>query len=291
MRALRTTVGVLLALLFAVVAPVAVVASWVGSQVDDTDAYVETVGPLAEDEAVQREVGEQLTSTLLSSAGLQGVDLPTPVEEVLSGAVTEVLDGDDFRATWESANRDAHEQLVAVLRGERTAADGDVVVSLADLYNQAAALARAQGIDVADQPEGSLQFRTAPPDRLEDVQGAYQGLVGASTWLPVLAVVLLVLAVAVPAGRARLGVALTAVVGSAITCAVLLAAVAAGGDVAALQVRSEDRALASAIIDALLGGLSFRAWVVLGASVLAALALVVALAVTGRGRARRTAPA
>lgn len=293
MRGLRIALGVLLAIAFALVTPLAIVASWTSAQVDDTDAYVETVGALADDDVVQREVGEQLTSSLLASAGGQGVEVPAQAEQLVEDAVADVLDSSEFRTTWSSANRTAHEQLVAVLRGDATAADGDIVVSLADLYNQAAALVRAQGVEVADRPDGSMRFRMAPPDRLEDAQDGYQALVDAGTWLPVVAVVLLVLAVLVPPGRSRIGVGIVAAMGAGVTSAVLLFAVAAGGEVAATQVAAEDRDLASAVIDVVLDSLETRAWIVIGVAAVAVVLLVLVPLVVDAAtrRRRRGAPA
>ncbi len=283
MRGFRTAIGVLLALAFAVTAPLALAASWAKTQVDDTDAYVASVADLADDPVVRREVGDQLTRVL--TAQLQVGEVPG-ASDVIGTVVDDVLGSDDFPAVWEEANRTAHEQIVAILRGDVSAADGDVEISLADLYNLAAEQLRSKGLPVADRPEGSLTFRTAPPQRLEDAQGAYQGLVAAGTWLPIVAVVLLVGAVAVPAGRSRLGALLVAAVGTVVTTALLLVAVAAGSEIAGLQVRGEDRALASAVIDALLGSLRWRAWVVIGISLLAAVGAIVALVVTGRSARR-----
>lgn len=283
-RGLRTAIGVLLALAFAVTAPLAVAASWAKTQVDDTDAYVANVGELSDDPVVRREVGEQLTRVL--TAQLQVGEVPG-ASDVIGAVVDQVLDSDDFPTVWEEANRTAHEQIVAILRGDATAADGDVEISLADLYNLAAERMRAEGLPVADRPEGSLTFRTAPPQRLEDAQGAYQGLVAAGTWLPVLALVLLVGAIAVPAGRSRLTALLVGALGTIITTGLLLVAVAAGSEIAGLQVRGEDRALATAVIDALLDSLRDRAWIVIVVALLAFVGSIVALVVTGRAARRR----
>lgn len=286
MRGARTAIGVLLALAFCVTAPLAIVASWAKTQVDDTDAYVETVGEVATDPVVQREVGEQLTAAL--TARIEGGDAPA-VQGVVGDAVDEVLGSDDFVTTWEAANRSAHEQLVAILRGDATAADGNVEISLADLYNLAAERLRAENVPVADRPEGSLTFRTAPPERLEDAQGGYQSLVDAGTWLPILALVLLVAAIAIPAGRSRLKVLIVAAVGTIITTGILLVAVAAGSEIAELQVRGEDRALASAVIGALLDGLRGRAWTVIVVAVVGLVGAIVGLVVLAR--TARRAPA
>lgn len=283
MRRLRITVGVLCAVLFAVLTPLALTASWADSRIDDPEGYVDTVGDVVDEPEVRAEVASRLEEALASALG-EGVPNAGPI---IDAAVDDVLGSDEFASGWREANREAHQQIVAILRGDATAADGDVVVSLAGLYNAAADILRQEGINLAERPEGALQFRTAPPQRLQDAQSGYQALVGAGVWLPVVTIVLLVVGLALAPGRTRFTVGVVAAVGAVITSAILLAALAAGAEVAELQVQREDRDLAGAVIRVLLDSLAFRAWVVIGVGVVAAIALVVASLLVGR---RRPAP-
>lgn len=280
MRGLRITVGVLLALTFALLLPIALTSWWAENRIDDADGYVEVVSGVIDDPAVRAEVDERLTEELVQALGSEFPDAP----QIAGAAVDEVLDSDGFAEGWTAANREAHEQIVAILRGDATAADGDVTVSLAGLYNAAADVLASEGVTLAERPEGSLQFRTAPPQRLEDAQSGYQALVGAGTWLPVVTLVLLVAAVAIPPGRSRIKVALIAAIGGVVTSGILLAALAAGGEVAALQVQAEDRDLAEAVLDVLLGSLSSLAWTAIVIGLIAAVLLIAVPLVVDRRR-------
>ncbi|MDT9593283.1 hypothetical protein RDV89_09410 [Nocardioides zeae] len=288
MGAVRTGLGVLLALAFAVLAPAALTASWASSQVDDTDAYVENVAQLADDPLVVDEVTTRLTSALDSTVANQlGAEASAVASPSVATAVRDVVGSEQFDTAWREANRVAHEQLVRVLRGDATTADGDLAIDLTELYNAAAALLRDDGIEVADRPDGGLTFRTAPPDRLDDAQEAYQAVVAGGAWLPVAALVVLALAVLVAPGRARIVVGLVAAVGTVVTTGLLLAGVSAGQEIAELQVAAADRDLAAAVLGALLGELRNRAWWVLGIAAVAAVALVVVPLVVGALGRRR----
>ncbi|MDF9715177.1 hypothetical protein INN71_06535 [Nocardioides sp. ChNu-153] len=284
MRGLRTTLGTMVALVFALVLPLALVASWADTEVDDTDAYVENVSDVARDEVVRAEVVDRLGTAVTAAVEgrLGGVELPAAVQEVVDATVEDVLDSDELVAAWEEANRSAHEQFLAIMDGR---GDGESFeVSLRPLLDAALEELGARGVPTGAVPEGAMTFRVASGERLADVRDGYTSVVGAGTLLPVLAVVLLVVALALPAGRSRLGVGLVAAIGAAITSGALLAVLGVGADVAELQVDPADRDLASAVLEVLLAGLRTRALTALVVAVVVAVLLVVALAVVRRRR-------
>src|SRR5262245_56970478 len=61
----RTPVVVVCLLLVALLAPLAIVATWAHDQVGDTDRYVETVAPLAHDPAVQAAISTKISDAIL----------------------------------------------------------------------------------------------------------------------------------------------------------------------------------------------------------------------------------
>ncbi|WP_423464904.1 GAP family protein [Promicromonospora sp. MS192] len=140
----RSTAAVVLIVLGALLAPVGVVAAWAERTLTDTDRYVATVAPLAEDPAVRSAVSARMTSALMEQIDVgalldgvaEGLDeqglaprvagalpmLEAPltggVESFVRDAADRVVASDQFRDAWTQANRVAHQQLVAVMRGE-----------------------------------------------------------------------------------------------------------------------------------------------------------------------------
>src|SRR3954471_22278385 len=158
-RARGITAAVLVGL-FIVLVPLTTTIAWVHRTVMDTDTYVSTVAPLSDDPAVIAAASRQITNQLY-----QALDVPTKVADVLPAnakllavpiangardyvqqAVTRVLQSSAFQELWARANRFAHTQLVAVLRGDTTvlkATGGQIALNLVPLLE--AALQNMQG--------------------------------------------------------------------------------------------------------------------------------------------------
>ncbi|MFL6241175.1 MAG: hypothetical protein ACJ735_16965 [Actinomycetes bacterium] len=149
----RFTVGLLVAV-FALLVPVTFLTTWVHRTVLNTDAYVNTVAPIAKDKAVTAAVSRQVTDQLFTALNPQAVvaDALPPKAAFLAGpiangahgyvqnAVDRVLQSQQFQTLWVEANRTSHAQLVAVLRGHTSAVrttNGQVVLDLVPLLNQA----------------------------------------------------------------------------------------------------------------------------------------------------------
>src|SRR3954451_15307203 len=69
----RSVVVVVAVALLAVVAPLSVVATWAHDQVSDTDRYVATVAPLADDPAVQKAVSERITDEIVARIDVRAI--------------------------------------------------------------------------------------------------------------------------------------------------------------------------------------------------------------------------
>src|SRR4029079_15907866 len=132
---------------------------------EDTDRYLETVGPLAEDPAIQAAIVERVgeivfgyldldAATKRVTDALAAQDLPPRVEEPLraaagpladsihsfiEGKLTDFVASDAFAQAWVEANRSAHDQLGAALTGDGSDTvaieDGRVTVQLATVVN------------------------------------------------------------------------------------------------------------------------------------------------------------
>src|SRR3954451_21805145 len=69
----RTLSAVFLITLSCLLAPLSVTAVWASRQVSDTDRYVETVAPLADDPAVQRAVSDAVAREIFQQIDLRGL--------------------------------------------------------------------------------------------------------------------------------------------------------------------------------------------------------------------------
>ena len=150
----RRVLTAVFVVLFAVLVPVTITATWAHRTVLNTSAYVDTVAPIAADPAVTAAVSRELTDQLYTALDPQQViagALP-PRAAFLAGpiangakdnvrqAVNQVLNSKQFQQLWVGANRFAHARLVAVLRGDPKVLQttgGMVVLNLVPLLNEA----------------------------------------------------------------------------------------------------------------------------------------------------------
>src|SRR3954453_3580236 len=110
----RRSIAGLLVVLFAVLLPITLAATWTHRTVLDTDTYVSTLAPIADDPAVTAAVARDLTNQLYAALDPEAVianALP-PKAAFLAGpiangargqvqdAVTRVLDSDQFQQIW-----------------------------------------------------------------------------------------------------------------------------------------------------------------------------------------------
>jgi hypothetical protein len=156
---LRRIFTPILVVLAVIVFTVSVPAVWSARTVLNTDRYVATVGPLADDPAVQQAIATRLTDEVFAALNVQEVISDTlaaigeratllagPLTNALHGFVQEqvlkVVQSDAFETFWVDANRFVHTQVLAVLRGESetvSLAEGKVLLNLVPLVNLALA--------------------------------------------------------------------------------------------------------------------------------------------------------
>jgi hypothetical protein len=151
---------------------------WVHSVLLDTDTWVATVGPLADDEQITDAVGDRLTTELFSVldveqrvAGVlpeQAAILATPLSSTLEGfvgdAVDDVLASDTFAEYWREVNRIVHQYAVAFIRGDTeviNAQDGVVTLNLLPLITRAIA-------KIEERAPGFVTSRVDLPDITAD---------------------------------------------------------------------------------------------------------------------------
>jgi TRAP-type C4-dicarboxylate transport system permease small subunit len=156
---LRRVLAPILVALAVLVFTITVPAAWGERTVLNTDRYVATIEPLADDPAVQRSIATRLTdavfaalnvqeviSNALSAIGERATLLSAPLTNAIHGFVEDqvlkVVQSDAFKTFWVEANRFVHTQVLAVLKGASdtvSVVDGKVLLNLVPLVNLALA--------------------------------------------------------------------------------------------------------------------------------------------------------
>jgi hypothetical protein len=231
----RTIVATLLIVLGCVLAPLGGVAVWARNQVTNTDRYVATVAPLAEDPAIQRAITDQITAQVFTYIDVQG--LTTQAVEVLTERgslppqlasqlqalagpiangiqsfvrtqVARVVQSQAFQDAWVQANRLAHQELVAALTGEGggavTVQDDTVSINLAAFIQTVKQQLVAQGFSLAARiPQVDVSFTVFQSQDIVRARNAFNLLNTLGVWLPVIALILLAIGVYVAKDHRR----------------------------------------------------------------------------------------
>jgi hypothetical protein len=241
----RTIVATLLIVLACLLAPLSVVAVWARNQVTNTDRYVATVAPLAEDPAIQNAIADQITAQVFTYIDVRGLTnevvdalatrglpprladqlqaLTVPIASGVEGftrtQVGKVVQSQAFADAWVQANRVAHDELVKALTGEGggaiTVEDNRVSVNMAPFIQTVKQQLTAAGFTLAARiPEVNASFTLFQSDSITRARSAFNLLNTLGVWLPVIVLILIVLGVYVAGDHRRalvgagLGVAL-----------------------------------------------------------------------------------
>ena len=256
--------GGLLATLACLLLPLAVLSTWTATVVGDTESYVDTVAPLADDPVVQKAAADRMVDEVDRQVPL-GLAKPTARQAALV-----VVEGPQFPPVWRSANRAAHKELLRILEDDR--AEGDVNIQLGDLV---APMAESIGQGQLATVVSGLNptFTVASSENIEQARAAYKVLEALGAWLPLVWLVLVALALLVARRRRRTGALLG--IGSAITLALLLPFLALVEDEVVKSVPVRDQDLARAVWDVVTEDLRNGVALGIGVSLLAALVFMI----------------
>jgi len=154
---------------------------WAHRTLLDTGTFVGTVGPVFQDPAVASAVAARATDELFTELNLQtrlrdalppkvsfaAVPITNATKGYVAGKLTNVLSSPRFQAVWTAALTATHKQLVAVLRGQNTAAvssSGDyIVLNTVPLINQALGQVSGLASDLAGKPVTLPTITSADP--------------------------------------------------------------------------------------------------------------------------------
>jgi len=212
-----------------------------------TDRYVRTVAPLAADPAIQQAIADQITTQIFTYLDVQGLTNQTvdalaarglrpqvadqlrgfagPLESGIQGfvrtEVDKIVQSQAFADAWVQANRVAHQALVKALTGEGgeaiTVENDTVSLNLAPFIATVKARLVEGGFGLAARiPEVNASFVLFDVKNLTRARSAFNLLNTLGIWLPIMAIVLLGVGVAVAKDHRR------ALVGAAVGVAVAM---------------------------------------------------------------------
>ncbi|MFD8210005.1 hypothetical protein ACFV2S_26830 [Streptomyces sp. NPDC059695] len=240
----RSFFAALLIVIGCVLVPLGIVASWTSSIVGDTDRYVQTVAPLADDPDVQAAVATRVTNAVMEhidlpsllegvapdqrplaakALGKLGGSLESAVKSFVHERAQDVVASSAFETIWTDANRAIHTSLDRALTGSDEGAvkieTNTVTIDLAPVIDRVKQRLVESGLDVAAKiPEIHTNFTVVKSDDIGKVKTGFALLQALGVWLPVIAVLLVVGGVLLAVHRRRtlvaaaLGVAFAAIV-------------------------------------------------------------------------------
>jgi len=279
-RRVRTTFGTILVLLGCLLAAPAVAAYALVGEVTDQQRYLDAVEPLADDPAIQSSVAAQIDAAL-------GDKVPDSAQPLVDRSVDAFVKSEDFRQLWVSVNKEAHPEVLAMLRGEESGSlsvQGDaIVLDLGDVAAQLRERMAAENVPFADQiPQVDASVELISRPALRQLVPAFDLLETLSVVLPIVSLILLVGGVLIAAKRGR------ALVVGGIGLVVMMLLLVLFAFLARSQVtaRSPRPELAGSFYDALTSQVLTIAWIVCAVGGVA----VIVGGIVAAAQSKRSAP-
>ena len=234
----RKIVAGVLAVLAIIAVVAAVEALWVKTTLENEDQFVSTFEPLPMDDAGAAALSAQsadgvvetqavqghVTSLLPSELSFVAAPVTESITEILANGANTLIQSDAVTEVWSSTLRVTHIAVSAVLTGNDRALEaenGVVAVNLDAIASEVVARVEAAGVDL---PEGSVELGTVviyESDQLGAAQEVAQAISTIGWVLPVIALVLIALAVFASSDRRRMAMILA--FGSAVALLLSLA--------------------------------------------------------------------
>lgn len=219
----RRIVAATLLVIGVILVPLSMSAIWVRATLLDTDQYVATVGPLADNSDIQQGVADRVTTALFADGQVQQkVSEVLPARaDILAAPITgglqtftntaalKLVQSDRFQTLWENVNRRAHTAVVAVLTGDTSRVstkDGTVSINIEEIFTNVKKRLDARGISLFDSVELPTKYQSVvlfQSKELEQVQGLVDLLQKIAWVLPAIALLCFAGAIALSSNRRR----------------------------------------------------------------------------------------
>jgi LPXTG-motif cell wall-anchored protein len=224
-RSVGSAVLIILGVLCLVLSPVAI---WGRNLILNTDRYVETVTPLADDPGVQNAViaaVDRQVQANLDVKSLVADVLPPRAAQALGGALqgavnslvnnitTNFVRSDNFHNLWVTVNKVGHQQITYLLTGKappnsglKLNNEGVVTLDLSVVVNAVKQQLVDRGLTIASKvPAVGATIEIANAKGLVQARKAVRGLNTLANWLPWLGLVLVAGGIAAARRRRRAG--------------------------------------------------------------------------------------
>jgi hypothetical protein len=239
-----------LVVLAAILIPVSVLSVWAINTVTNTDKYVETMAPLARNPAIVDGLATRATDALFSTHVVQNKvtkALPKSAKPLVAPIVTEVhsyvynlalkvFSSPQFGKLWDLLNRHSHAAVVNILTGKQTPLQkklekgGQVAINLSPALNTLIDDANAHGVTLFNPIKAvsteSVSFTVVSKQQVSKYSGLFNLVVKGKWIVPVIALVLAILAVALAMERRKTLVRLA--IGVTLMTLLLLGALSTG---------------------------------------------------------------
>ncbi|MGW7272334.1 hypothetical protein ACWGH5_17615 [Streptomyces sp. NPDC054864] len=264
----RRPLSAVLLVIAVLLVPLGALSTWAKYEIEDADAYVATMAPLASDPDVRDAVAGAVTDSVMKEIDvgpLQGT-----VESFVRDAVRSFTGTKAFKMAWDAANRAAHDAVQEALSDRSDG--GAVTIDLAPITEQVKRQLGADGVPFADRiPVTHTEVTLMESSDLGPFGKGFHMLQVAGLWLPVAAVILAVAGIFLAVHRRR--AVIRTALGAALAGAVLAVAVMVGRGLTLDDLPKDvSRPAAEAVYDALTLTLSVAGWVILGVGLVVALA-------------------
>lgn len=216
----RSAAAGVLITLACVLAPLSVASVWASTVLSDTDQYVETVAPIADDPGVQAAIADEVTVAIMDNLDIDALtqealgvlaeqdNMPPRVADALPALAVPLSQGIEsfthsqaerllaspaFETVWDEVNRVAHTQVVTLLEGNEggavSAQDDTITLNLGPIIEQVKERLVAQGFELADRiPAIDRSFVLVESEAITRAQRVYVVLNALGAWLPFIAV-------------------------------------------------------------------------------------------------------
>ena len=290
----KVTSVVLLVIGFILI-PLSAVAIWSHNQLTNTDRYVETVSPLADNEDIQEAVAARVVNALFEQvdpaqrienalpdrAAFLGQPIATAMKSYATDVTEDLLASDRFQTLWDNINRRAHNQLVALLtddldkaKGSVAVKDGKVTLDLGNVIEQVQGKLVAAGLTFLDGVSVPPVKRSISIINTEGLAEArsYLSILDTLAWvLPVVGILALIGSALVVQTRRRAAIRAALVLVAACAFTLVLLAIGRTLYLDAADSPGVNKGAASAVFDILVRNLRY------GLITLAVIGIIIAI--------------
>jgi hypothetical protein len=245
----RISAWVLL-VLAAILIPVSVISVWAIRTVTNTDQYVETMAPLARNPVIVNGLATRATDALFSTHIVQNkvtdalpksakplvAPIINQVHSYVYGLALKVFSSPKFGKVWDSLNKHSHEAVINILTGKQTplqkklAKGGQIALNLSPTLNTLISDLDAHGVTLFNPVKSlttqGVTFTVVSKQQVSKFSGLFNLIVKLKWVLPVIALVLAILSVALAMERRK--TLLRLAIGVALMSLVVLAGLSAG---------------------------------------------------------------